>query len=83
MDGSALNIQANEKMKRTFDGWQHRPSNAMQKGLRNIQETLTCMLLGKAESCYYLSSLDPGVGKSTAIIKWIDAYLRCGEQYGK
>ncbi|ANA40554.1 hypothetical protein A2G06_09920 [Geobacter anodireducens] len=83
MDGRALNIQSFESMMKTFDGRHHRPSEAMQEGLRSLQDTLTKMVLGKAESSYYLSSLDPGVGKSTAIIKWIDTYLQCREIYGK
>jgi len=82
MDGSKLNAQAFEGMMKAFDEWEHRPSEVMQNGLKSIQETLTLMLLGEAEKSYYLSSLDPGVGKSTAIIKWIDAYLICREIYG-
>jgi hypothetical protein len=40
------------------------------------------MLTGNADRAYYLSSLDPGVGKSTAIITWLCTYLECREAYG-
>jgi hypothetical protein len=82
MDGSTLNTLAYENMLLAFEERNHEPSKDMLAGLRGIMETNTKMLLGEADSMYYLSSLDPGVGKSTAIIKWIDAYLRCRATYG-
>lgn len=82
MNGYSINVQAFESMMNTFDQRGHRPSDEQKAGLRSIQETLTLMLIGKAESSYYLSSLDPGVGKSTAIIEWINSYLLHREMYG-
>lgn len=82
MNGSKLNALALDNMMDVFEKRNHRPSKAMLNGLKSILVTNTKMLLGEAQSSYYLSSLDPGVGKSTAIIKWIDAYLQCRDTYG-
>ncbi len=82
MDGRTLSTQAFESMMDTFKGWEHRPSEVMKEGLKSIQNILTLMLLGKAVSGYHLSSLDPGVGKSTAIIEWIKSYLLYRDMYG-
>lgn len=82
MNGNTINSQAYENMMLTFKIRNHQPSAMMLQGLKNIHETLTKMLLGETSNKYYLSSLDPGVGKSTAIIKWIDAFLRNREHYG-
>ncbi|MDD2230780.1 MAG: hypothetical protein PHY48_15445, partial [Candidatus Cloacimonetes bacterium] len=82
MDGSTLSTQAFKNMMKAFSEWEHKPSEGIQEGLRSIQETLTLMLLGTAVSSYYLSTLDPGTGKSTAITSWLQAYLERADDYG-
>jgi len=57
-----------------FKEHNHRPSTDQLTALVAIQSTLTAMLKGTAGRKYYLSSLDPGIGKTTAIVSWIKAY---------
>lgn len=40
------------------------------------------MLSGCAPQKYSVSSLDPGMGKTTSILTWLSAYLEGPEQYG-
>lgn len=40
------------------------------------------MAEGRAEPRYYLCSVDPGVGKSTAIIQWLKVFLKNPEGHG-
>ncbi len=82
MNGNTINSQAYENMMTEFKSRNHQPAEPMLKGLRSIHETLTKMLEGTACNRYYLSSLDPGVGKSTAIISWLNARLENPRAYG-
>ena len=75
MTPERLTSKAHSRMVQFFKGKGHKPSGAMLEGLRRAQETLTAMLTGQAPNKYHLCSLDPGVGKSTAIIKWLQVYL--------
>ena len=59
----------------------HKPSAEMLLGLYNLQDTLTKMLVGELQPMYYLSSLDPGVGKTSAIKAWLKAYLPRRKEY--
>jgi len=72
---SALNQKSKENLIYAFEKHGHNPSSNQFAGVLAIPETLTRMLSGTAESKYYLSSLDPGMGKSTAVISWLLAYL--------
>jgi hypothetical protein len=47
----------------------------MLTALYDLIHTLTAMAEGQAEAKYYLCSVDPGIGKSTAIIQWLKTYL--------
>lgn len=78
-----LTKQSLERVEEIFEEREHKPSWKMRQGLFNLQGTLTSMLQGKAEEKYYLSSLDPGVGKTTAICKWLEVYLDNIETYGR
>lgn len=53
----------------------HRPSVQMYEALSNIAATLAAMALGEAAQKVYLSSLDPGIGKTTALTCFTDALL--------
>lgn len=58
----------------------HRPSQAMYDALEDIVGTLADMAEGRAEPRIFLSSLDPGVGKTSAICAFVNA-LREHEGY--
>lgn len=77
-----LTQTAYEKLQTTFVIRKHYPSEEMLQGLCSLQDTLTKMLNDEAEPAYYLSSLDPGVGKTTAIRTWLEAYLKTSPQHG-
>lgn len=79
---SSLNKNAMEKLNDAFKKHGHKPTDEQLTALHAIQKTLTLMLSGNAEQKYYLSSLDPGMGKTTAILSWLDAYLEAPERYG-
>ena len=73
----ALRQEAMRILRHRFATYGHHPSPQMFRGLWEIQKVLTKQAVGDQEavSNYYLSSLDPGVGKTTAITSWIDAWL--------
>jgi hypothetical protein len=70
-----LNQTARDRMLEIFGKYSHRPAQDQLKALTAIQECLTNMLQGEADRRYYLSSLDPGTGKTTAIVSWLKAYM--------
>lgn len=70
-----LTDAAYTRMMRMFQEYDHRPSSDQQTALRAIQGTMTDMLRGTAGKRYFLSSLDPGTGKTTAIVSWIKTYI--------
>jgi len=59
----------------TFAERNHNPNTEMKQALMDIINTLSLMAYGEAKNYYYLSSVDPGVGKSTAIIEWLKAFI--------
>ncbi len=59
----------------TLKKYGNSPNNGAQDALKDITDTLTSMAYESAEGLYYLSSIDPGMGKTTAIIQWIKAFL--------
>lgn len=77
-----LTLTAFHNLQRFFEAKGHRPSPVMLEGLRNLLDTLSSMLTGDLSPKYYLSSLDPGVGKTSAIRFWLDAYLPTKDLYG-
>lgn len=63
------------KLRATFHAHNHRPSPAQWDALADLARTLEAMADGTAEPKFYLSSLDPGVGKSQTLIHFVDALL--------
>src|SRR5215469_13494352 len=53
----------------------HRPSWEMWTALADLVGTLEAMAKGEAQPKFYLSSLDPGVGKTTAVRFFLDVLL--------
>jgi hypothetical protein len=53
----------------------HRPSPDMWAALEDLAVTLEAMEKGQAEPKFFLSSLDPGVGKTQTITHFVDALL--------
>lgn len=80
---SLLNLKAKENLINAFADFRHKPSPTQLAAVLAIQETLTSMLSGHAAPVYYLSSLDPGMGKTTAILTWLKVCLKNREAYGK
>ena len=58
-------------LRATFAGYGHEPSPAMWVGVRALVEILEGMTRGTVEPLAYLSSLDPGVGKTEAVVHFV------------
>ncbi|BCG47077.1 hypothetical protein GEOBRER4_n1900 [Citrifermentans bremense] len=80
---SDLTQRALQLLKGRFKEIGHTPSLEQLAALHEIQHTLSLMAKGKLEQKMYLSSLHPGIGKSTAVITAIQAYVQCHEMYGE
>lgn len=78
---SVLNQKAQENLINAFAQYNHTPSPDQLNAVLAIQSTLTRMLSGMAAPKYYLSALDPGMGKTTAILAWLGALLERREAY--
>lgn len=50
------------------------PQKDIEEALWDIIQTLTKMACGEAEAKYYVSSIDPGLGKTTSIIQWLKVF---------
>lgn len=72
---TALTARVLASLKLTFLSYGHFPSPDMWVALEAICQTLEAMADGNCEPSIYLSSLDPGVGKTTVIIHFIRALL--------
>jgi hypothetical protein len=68
-------------MREKFEERNHRPSARQLVALRQLIRTLEDMATGKAEPKRYLSSADPGLGKTTAISCFVDAMLSHPPQF--
>lgn len=79
---NTLTLTAFHNLKSFFETKGHRPSAVMLEGLHNLLDTLSRMLTGDLSPKYYLSSLDPGVGKTSAIRFWLAAYLPTRDIHG-
>jgi hypothetical protein len=62
-------------LKDYFAGRQHAPSEAMWVALRAVADTMEGMAEGRCPPLIHLSSLDPGVGKTTTVICFLRALL--------
>ena len=58
-------------LRSTFSQYGHTPSEAMWVGLRALVDALVGMANGTLQHLPYLSPLDPGVGKTEAIVHFI------------
>lgn len=58
-----------------FAAKSHRPSDDQMDALRDVVATAVAMAEGSCVPATYLSSLDPGVGKTTAIVNFIQQLL--------
>ena len=66
-----------ERTRRFFrDETRHRPSEQTMDALTDIARTLEAMATGKADPKLFLSSLDPGQGKSTVLSYFIKTLLQ-------
>lgn len=70
-----LATQTLAHLKVYFDERDHRPSEAQWQALGDLAGALEAMANGTAEPKFFLSSLDPGVGKSQTLIHFVDALL--------
>ncbi|TPK91324.1 hypothetical protein [Mesorhizobium sp. B2-4-17] len=73
---ATLAEQTMDDLRETFKRNGHQPSTAQWVGLKDLVSSLEAMADGKAEKLYYLSPLDPGVGKSQSIIHFSRRLLR-------
>jgi hypothetical protein len=72
---SCLSVSLTEKtlgnLKITFDNRGLSPSPEMWTGLRSAIQVMVDMAEGTCAPAYYVSSLDPGVGKTTAMVDFL------------
>lgn len=66
----------------TFEERNHAPSEEMWRALRAVAETLQKMADGDCDPAIHLSSLDPGVGKTSVVICFLRALLSSGRHDG-
>jgi hypothetical protein len=64
-----------DSLRRTFDAQLHHPTEGMWTALKAIATTLEAMAEDRCEPLIYVSSLDPGVGKTSAVVHFIKALL--------
>lgn len=62
-------------MKTRFDMIGHQPSDTQWEALEDLLTCLDDMAMGSAKKTVYLSSLDPGLGKTTALKYYLDKLL--------
>lgn len=60
-------------LEKSFKGFNHQPNSDQLKALDDVLLHLCMMAEGKLEKKYYISSLDPGVGKTQAVISFLKA----------
>lgn len=77
-----LTEQAFQQLKENIKCFQHNPSPAQFAALHDLPETLTLLAKDELEEKFYLSSLHPGIGKSTTLISWVQRYQRNHKEYG-
>jgi hypothetical protein len=72
---SSLSAETLRLLKASFTALGHFPSEPMWRGIEDFAKHLQQMADGGCEPRFYLSSLDPGVGKTQTIIHFIRALL--------
>ena len=68
-----------QAVRQRFAEWKHDPSPAQWDALTDLAAHLEAMADGSAKPMYYLSSLDPGVGKTQTISHFMNALQRSPE----
>jgi hypothetical protein len=66
---------AQRNLKASFEAFSHCPSPSQMEALYDIFKHLDAMAMGKLEPLFFLSSLDPGVGKTRAIAAYLQALI--------
>jgi len=72
---SSLSAETLCLLRASFAAVDHSPSEPMWRGIEDLAEHLQQMAEGECEPRFYLSSLDPGVGKTQTIIHFLRALL--------
>src|SRR5262249_10828836 len=72
---SSLSEETLAALHLSFSKLNHFPTEEMWTALRAIAETLEAMANGNCEDAIHLSSLDPGIGKTTTVIHFLKALL--------
>src|ERR1044071_7322159 len=72
---SSLSAETLRLLRTSFDDVGHYPSDLMWRGIEDLTEHLERMAEGDCKPRFYLSSLDPGVGKTQTVIHFIRALL--------
>src|SRR5215471_6012099 len=72
---SGLATETLERLHQTFTSTGHRPSHRMWEAIGALAERLEAMADGRCEQAFFLSSLDPGVGKTQTVIHFLEALL--------
>lgn len=71
----SLADQTLTELKATFAQFDHNPSGAQWEALVDLARRLEALADGAAQPFYFLSSLDPGIGKTQTIIHFVRALL--------
>ena len=75
VDASSLVDRTMQALRCYFDDNDHRPSIGHWAALRDIARTLEAMADGACESKVFLSSVDPGVGKTQTVLHFARALI--------
>lgn len=62
-------------LRATFRDWGHSPSPVQMEALEDLANRLAMLADGTCPEAYYLSSLDPGIGKTTCLKLFLKAML--------
>jgi len=79
---SPLTATALADLRVTFDGMGHTPSPQMWEALAAAVSTMEAMANGTAKAAIYLSTLEPGVGKTQAMLAFLRAWLSSPDHDG-
>jgi hypothetical protein len=72
---SIVALRATQVLRQTFDKRGHRPSPEQFSALVDLINTFDMIVRGEAEDVVYLSSLDPGLGKTSSLKAYLDVML--------
>jgi hypothetical protein len=81
-DSASLTERTLGNLKITFDNRGVSPSPKMWTGLRSAIQVMADMAEGSCAPAYYVSSLDPGVGKTTAMIQFLRELVTSQDHQG-